>query len=95
MATDKNTRMLNLFYKLILGYKVNKQLFCLEEGITERSFDRDIQDVRSYLSEKQPYCKVLYDRVNNNYYMTHTLGKKLESEETLFLINVLLNTIVI
>lgn len=91
MATDKNTRMLNLFYKLILGYKVNKQLFCLEEGITERSFDRDIQDVRSYLSEKQPYCKVLYDRVNNNYYMTHTLGKKLESEETLFLINVLLS----
>lgn len=89
-GTDKNTRMLGLYHQLLTGRKVSKQTFCVEQGINERSFDRDIEDVRLFLSEEQPYCELIYDRMDNIYYLSHTIGNTLSGEESLFLSNVLL-----
>lgn len=89
-GTDKNTRILSLYHQLLTGIKVRKQTFCLENGINERSFDRDIEDVRLFLCDMQPYCELIYDRIDKIYYFTHTIGDTLSGEETLFLSNVLL-----
>lgn len=74
--TDKVTRMLKLYYQLLVGKNLNKENFCEENGISERSFDRDIEDIRLFLSDEQAYCELEYDRKNNTYYLTQTLGKK-------------------
>lgn len=87
---DKNTRVLIMYHQLLTGKRVRKQSFCVEQCITERSFDRDIEDVRIFLSEEQPYCELIYDRVDKYYYLSHTVGRTLSGEETLFLSNVLL-----
>lgn len=87
---DKSTRIMSLYHQLLSGIKVRKQTFCLENGINERSFDRDIEDVRLFLSDMQPYCELIYDRSEKIYYFTHTVGDTLSGEETLFLSNVLL-----
>ncbi|CUX45608.1 hypothetical protein BN3590_01532 [Clostridium sp. C105KSO15] len=89
-STDKNTRVLSLYHQLLTGIKVRKQTFCLENGINERSFDRDIEDVRLFLSEMQPYCELIYDRIDKIYYLSHTVGSMLSGEESLFFLNVLL-----
>ena len=47
---DKITRMLSLYSKLINGEGVNKTIFCFENDCSPRTFDRDIEDVRIYLS---------------------------------------------
>ena len=90
-GTDKNTRLLSLYYQLLTGKSVNKQAFCLEHNITERSFDRDIEDIRLYLSEEQPYCELKYDRNYRIYHLSHIIGKSLPGELVLFLVNVLLS----
>ena len=48
---DKITRTLLLYSRLINGEKVNKFAFCMETDCIPRTFDRDIEDVRLYLSE--------------------------------------------
>lgn len=87
---DKNTRLLILYHQLLTGRKVSKQTFCVDQKINERSFDRDIEDIRLFLSEELPYCELLYDRINKNYYLSHTIGSTLSGEESLFLSNALL-----
>ena len=47
----KITRLLFLFSKLINGEKVNKTVFCFEHDCSPRTFDRDIQEIRLFLSE--------------------------------------------
>lgn len=62
----------------------------MEQRINERTFDRDIEDVRLFLSEEQPYCELIYDRMDKIYFLSHTIGNTLSGEETLLLSNVLL-----
>ena len=86
--TDKNTRVLSLYYKLLIGKFINKQEFCMEHGITERSFDRDIEDVRLFLSEEQSYSELLYDRQKNAYYLSNILGKSLSGDISFLLVDI-------
>lgn len=87
--TDKNTRILKLYYNLITGRTVSKNLFCVENGITGRSFDRDIEDIRLFLSEEQSYCELLYDRKDNVYYLSNILGKSLAAEISFLMVDIL------
>ena len=86
---DKNSRMLGLYHQLIAGKHIDKQSYCAENEITERSFDRDIEDVRLFLCEEHSYCELIYDRNSKSYYLTHTIGKSLPGELTLYLADVI------
>ena len=48
---DKITRMLMLYSSLMNGEEINKTIFCFENDCSPRSFDRDIKDIRLFLSE--------------------------------------------
>lgn len=87
--TDKNTRMLSLYYRLLTGKPISKQAFCVEHNITARSFDRDIEDVRLFLSEEQSYCELQYDKQNNIYHLSNALGKSFPGEISLFIVDLL------
>lgn len=78
-----------MYYKLLTGKFVNKQAFCMEHGIAERSFDRDIEDVRVFLSEEQSYSELIYDRQKNVYYLSNVLGKSLSGDVSFLLVDIL------
>ena len=59
---DKITRVLFLYSKLMKGEGVNKAVFCVENDCSPRAFDRDIEDVRLYLSESYSASELIYDR---------------------------------
>lgn len=89
---DKVTRLLLLYSKLMQGEKVGKIRFCMETDSLPRTFDRDIEDIRLYLSETYDHRELAYDRQENVYYLTRSQTKSLERMEYLFLERVLLDT---
>ena len=68
--TDKITRILMLYYRLSRGELINKTVFSSEHGITERTFDRDVDDIRTFLSEIYTSKELLFDRNKKAYYLT-------------------------
>lgn len=82
---NKITRVLLLYSKLIRGEPVSKLSFCMETDTSDRNFDRDIEDIRLYLSEMYQVDEVLYDRSNNNYYLSGIQRQELEIIEYRFL----------
>lgn len=92
---DKITRMLILYSKLVKGDEINKAVFCLENSCSPRSFDRDIEDIRLYLSESFSMKDLSYDRSRNVYYIEGTKRLELESTEYLFIERILKDTAVL
>lgn len=58
---DMTTRILKMYEALERGREVYKQSFCMEYGISERTFDRDIEKIRLFLSEEYSGKEVEYD----------------------------------
>lgn len=88
---DKVTRVLRLYQRLYSGKKIHKAQYCIENGIGERTFDRDIEDIRLFLSENYSAQELCYSREDNSYAMTKTFGRKLSGEEAVILGNLLLS----
>lgn len=82
---DKMTRLLLLYSKLMRGEKVNKTLFCLEADCLPRSFDRDVEDVRLFLSDSFAAEELIYDRGEKVYFLNGTHRGELDATECLFL----------
>lgn len=92
MITDKVTRVLMLFYNLCEGKYVYKKEYCMDHGIAERSFDRDIEDIRLFLSEIYSGNDIVYDRNNKCYHLAYVSSGHLSGEETAAILNLILKT---
>ena len=92
---DKITRILILYSSLINGEEINKTIFCFENDCSPRSFDRDIEDVRLFLSESFSILELSYNRMNNTYYIKGAKKQQLEVMEYLFIEKILQNTSVL
>lgn len=94
MKIDKNTRILSLYQKLIEGNRVNKQEYMLEYDITSRSFERDVNDIRLFLSDSYSGMSLEYDRTEKTYFFSNLNIKKsyLSEIECYVLAKLLLNT---
>lgn len=66
-GVDMTTRILRMYESLRRGSGIYKQSFCMEYGISERTFDRDIEKIRLFLSEEYTGREVEYDFVRGCY----------------------------
>lgn len=57
---DMTTRILKMYETLNRGKEIYKQPFCMEYEISERTFDRDIEKIRLFLSEDYSGREVKY-----------------------------------
>lgn len=60
-GTDMTTRILKMYETLSRGKEIYKLPFCLEYGISERTFERDVEKIRLFLSEEYTGKKVEYN----------------------------------
>lgn len=90
--TDKTTRILILYHQLLNGQFVDKATFSLEHGINERTFDRDIEDVRLFLSEIFSTSELLFDKDTCAYYLTGTKPKCLDRMDATVIGKILLSS---
>lgn len=87
---DKISRILMLFYKFTQGEKINKTDFSKANGISERSFDRDIEDIRNFLAEIHAAGEIRFNKTENVYYLSDWNNHKLSSIEVITIMKVLL-----
>lgn len=62
---------------------------CFENDCSTRSFDRDIEDIRLFLSETYSTTELKYNRINNTYYIEGAKKQELEVMEYLFIEKIL------
>lgn len=66
----KGDRILSLYLRMLDGEPIRKLNYTMEEGVTPRTFDRDIQTLRNCLSEHYLREEIRYDKIRDVYYMT-------------------------
>jgi predicted DNA-binding transcriptional regulator YafY len=81
-----------MYSKLLQGETISKARFCLETECHSRSFDRDIEDIRLFLSESYNTSELIYDRRKGGYFLTETVQQPLENIEYLLVEKVLLDS---
>ena len=91
----KTFRLLNLYERLNRGETVNKKDFANAFGISEKSVQRDIDDLRIYLAEcyeNGDDVTVEYSYVKNGYYLVKKDKEFLTNEEILGISKILLES---
>jgi len=75
---------------LLNGQHVDKASFSVEHSINERTFDRDIEDVRLFLSEIYSCNEVIFDKQSNSYYLTGDKPKYIDRMAAAIIAKILL-----
>lgn len=91
----KTFRLLNLYERLNRGETVNKKEFASSFGISEKSVQRDIDDLRIYLAEcyeNGDNVTVEYSYIKNGYYLVKKDKEFLTNEEILGIAKILLES---
>ena len=91
----KTFRLLNLYERLNRGETVNKKEFANAFGISEKSVQRDIDDLRVYLAEcyeNGDDVTVEYSYIKNGYYLVKKDKEFLTNEEILGIAKILLES---
>lgn len=89
---DRAERILSLYLQLNSGTGVNKYSFSEESGITERTFDRDVRDIRNFLADNYSANEVIYDKSRSLYYLSGVSREKLTDVELSILLTILTST---
>ena len=95
MKINKNTRILNLYTRLCEGKQINKEEEVNRFRVNERSIQRDIDDMRAFLSEcsvsdENDNRKIEYDRKTKCYVMTGIKSSSMTNSELLAVSKILL-----
>lgn len=89
-GTGKAMRILSMQLELLRGGKVYKKSYCKKNGISARTFDRDIIDIRLSLSESFSGQEVKYVKNGDYYYLEKPdMIKPLTAIEASFLLEMI------
>lgn len=94
-SENKSFRLLNIFERLNKGELLDKSKLANDFGVSLKTIQRDIDDLRAYLAqehyaEKELYIK--YDKSKNKYSLIRCGEKWLTNEEILALCKILLES---
>lgn len=96
LKRDKISRILGMYTELIHGNTLNKAKEAIRYNVNERSIQRDIDDIRSYLentaSETGYTNSVIYDRFTKGYRLERIYEEKLTNPEVLAICKILLES---
>lgn len=88
----KSQRLLSIYIRLTEGMLLNKAELAAEFGVTQRSIQRDMDDLRYFLIEERPESELLYDRKRRGYRLRKAPAKQLTGGETLAVCKILLES---
>lgn len=92
----KAARVLSIYNRLILGELINKANEAEQFGVNEKSIQRDIDEIRTYLSQSTVdgygiMGEVVYDRIEKGYRLEQIDNKKFTNSELLAICKILLD----
>lgn len=94
---SKNNRTLDLYTRLCKGKVINKFEEAKKFGVDERSIQRDIDDIRSFLddcavTDSTDTRKIIYDRTKKGFIMTGNESVLMDNSEILAVSKILLES---
>lgn len=92
---NKGFRLLNIYERLNKGETVHKSDLSKSFHVSEKTVQRDIDDLRAYLSEThftESEISIKYDKMRDGYYLVRMEREWLTNEEVLALCKILLES---
>ena len=92
---NKGFRLLSINERLNKGEVLSKAALALEYGVTQKTIQRDMDDLRAYLAEthfSESEVAIKYDKARNGYYLIRFEREWLTNEEVLALSKILLES---
>ena len=93
---DKVNRILDIYTKLINGYSVNKAEEAVRYGVNQRTIQRDIDDIRTFLADDTAASgnqnDVIYDRMEKGFRLEKIYRMKFSNSEVLAICKILLDS---
>ena len=92
---NKGFRLLNIYERLNKGELVNKETLANDFGVSQKTIQRDIDDLRAYLAEThfmEAEVSIKYNKAKNGYYLIRLEREWLTNEEVLALCKILLES---
>lgn len=91
---NKGQRLLGIFDRLSRGELISKEMLAREYGVTEKSIQRDIDDIRSYLAgdRDEGAADICYDRQAKGYRLVEEESRCLTRKEILAMAKILLES---
>lgn len=94
----KNSRTLDMYVRLCEGKVINKATEAINFGVDERSIQRDIDDIRAFLSNYSSEhgmlgkCTIEYDRNKKGFVMTGNMDMVMSNSEIFAISKILLES---
>ena len=92
METEKTARLLYLYRDFVRGAKVRKQEAADRFGVTQRSLQRDIEDLRCFFAEQTPPGEIIYDAKERAYRLVERGSTLFTNGEVLAVCKILLES---
>lgn len=92
---NRGFRLLSIHERLSKGEWINKAKLATEYNVTEKTIQRDIDDLRAYSTENAAYNEqknIKYDKVQNAYYLVQSTRQTLTNREVLAVGKILLES---
>lgn len=94
-SEGKGQRLLAIYDRLLRGEVVRKKELALDYGVTEKSIQRDMDELRDFLADadrKGGHAAIRYDRGKKGYELVHSSYEHLDKREILALAKILLES---
>ena len=88
----KSARLLEMYSRFTQGDVLNKAELARAFHVTEKSIQRDIEDLRYFFSEHHLNQDVIYDAKQRGYRLINTIPKGLTNSEILAVCKILLES---
>ena len=91
---NKGQRLLGIYHRLSRGELISKEVLAREYGVTEKSIQRDIDDIRSHLAgdRDEGAADICYDRQAKGYRLVEEESRCLTRKEILAMAKILLES---
>jgi len=92
---NKGFRLLQLYERLSRGEIVRKAELAQKFSVTDKTIQRDIEELRSYLADTrvdEGEASIVYDRNRGGYLLTHAASEWLTNEDVLAVCKILLES---
>ena len=94
---SKNSRILDLYVRLSEGKTISKEAEAQRFGVDKRSIQRDIDMIRTFLSEHRALntsdtCEIIYDRGKKGFVMSGSEASAMSNSEILAVTKILLES---
>ncbi len=86
----KGYRVLSMFDRLMNGQGINKKQEALTHQVGEKTIQRDIDEIRTYLEKAKLDCHLQYVRTEKVYKLMNTESNRLSKEQVLVIVKILI-----